>query len=449
MGLVRFFILIALLAPLLWGAVYPWTIALWLVTLAVIIARIPRPWLRGPKFAEFSLYAVVLAFIIVAVLQLLPDALSLSPNSIWGMAGEALGAKIPKRGTADLSALIWHLGAAALFAMALWTALAMGSDHHRTTEFLQWTLWGTAILTGLTLMLFFADERFLLWGKRTHYMNAFTHGFVNRNNAASYLGTFTLLSFALLVRSIRNLRRSSGGFSPELLDEFLPGLLRQAAPHAIALAIFAVGLFLTNSRAGILLTGISLVFLMTLLFVKAKSGILTRTASLAIIIALSLWIYSNWGDMLSKRIDAQGLELANRAETYSATARMIADYPLLGVGLGSFASIFPVYRPATLPASGFWDKAHNTYLEITAEMGLPFAALLALFWLGLFIVLMRGFFIRRRRYVYPAIGASVWLLASLHSLVDFPLQIPGHALVVAAILGVCIAQSIRHKHQRS
>ncbi len=138
-------------------------------------------------------------------------------------------------------------------------------------------------------------------------------------------------------------------------------------------------------------------------------------------------------------------QLSNRSQVYAATGRMISDYPLLGVGLGSFASTFPVYRPSTITHQCSYEKAHNTYLEIAAEMGLPFAVLLGVFWIGIFAALMRGFIIRRRRYIYPAAGASVWLFASLHSFVDFPLQIPGHALAVAAIIGVCAAQGIRHK----
>ena len=296
----------------------------------------------------------------------------------------------------------------------------------------------------MTLMLFFADERFLLWGKRIHYLGSYTHGFVNRNSAASYLGTFMLLSFGLLIRSLRNLRLSYTGSGPELLDRYLPNLIRQAAPPAASLGIFMVGLLLTNSRAGFLFTSVALAFLMVLLFVKSRAGILAKTTGIIVIVILSVWVFGNWGSRITQRIDTHGLDLTMRADVYSATGRIIRDYPLLGTGLGSFPSVFPVYHPADVP--GFWDKAHNTYLEIAAEMGLPFAVLLAVFWISLFIVLMRGYVSRRQRFVYPATGASVWLLASLHSLVDFPLQIPGHALVVAVIIGICLGQSESHKY---
>ncbi len=443
MGLVRFYVVIVLFAPLLWGAVYPWTTAVWLLMLAAIAMRLPGEWFRGPKFTTLSLYSIVIAFIVVIVLQVLPGTFSIIPNSIWSLSAQALESKINERVAADLSSLIWELGTVALYALAFWSALAIGSDRHRATTFLKWAVWGTAILVASTLTLYFADERFLLWEKRIHYLGSFTHGFVNRNTAASFLGTFLLVSLGLLIRSWRNLRLSWNRFSPHMFDEALPDLIKQVLPYIIATSVFSVGLLQTGSRAGILFTGVSIIFLIVLLFAKSKAGRFSKITGILVLLGLLLWSFSNWGDKVSARIDAQGLELTGRSDAYSATIEMIKDYPLLGLGLGSFTSTFPVYKPPTLQADQFWDKAHNTYLEVTAEMGIPFAILLALFWVGLFIVLMHGYFTRKRRYVLPAIGASCWLLASLHSFVDFSLQIPGQAIALAAILGVCLAQTYR------
>lgn len=445
MGFIRYYVLIILFAPLLWGAVYSWTISIWLLAFAALAACVPDEWFRGPKFTTFSFYGIVCAFIIVVILQVLPSPLSLAPNSIWGLSTNVLGGNIPARVASDLSSLIWELGTVALYALAFWTALAVGSDYHRATTFLRWAVGGTTILVGLTLILYFTDERFLLWYRRDYYLGDFTHGFINRNSAASFLGTFLIVSIGLLVHSIRNLNFSAKQFSPDIFDKSMSDLLKHAAPHAIAVALFTGGLFLTGSRAGILLTGVSIVFLMILVMIKSNVRSSFKIINFAIVACLLFWALSNWGDKISGRIEALGFTLIGRAEVYSATLDMINDYPLLGVGLGGFTNAFPVYRPITFLPNGFWDKAHNTYLEVTAEMGLPFAILLAVFWIGLFVILMRGFITRKQRYILPAIGAATWLLASLHSFVDFSLQIPGHAIVVAAILGVCIAQTVRFK----
>jgi hypothetical protein len=51
----------------------------------------------------------------------------------------------------------------------------------------------------------------------------------------------------------------------------------------------------------------------------------------------------------------------------------------LGGGLGAFPYFFPGYRDATVgPEFGMIDKAHNTYLELAAELGVPMTAALVI-----------------------------------------------------------------------
>ena len=81
--------------------------------------------------------------------------------------------------------------------------------------------------------------------------------------------------------------------------------------------------------------------------------------------------------------------------------------------------------------NGVFYQAHSTPLEIAAELGLPLAGLMR----------------RRRDAVYPIAATGVGLLGRLHSLVDFPLQLPGFAIVFTAGLG--LAQSLSSKRAAS
>ena len=103
--------------------------------------------------------------------------------------------------------------------------------------------------------------------------------------------------------------------------------------------------------------------------------------------------------------------------------------------------MFQQYRPGNISADGIIDKAHNSYLEFSSEMGLPMLLILmtALSWLG--ALLYNGVKGRKERYVTPALGLSIWLLAALYSLIDFPLQIPGLAALFIAITTVCASQA--------
>jgi putative inorganic carbon (HCO3(-)) transporter len=55
------------------------------------------------------------------------------------------------------------------------------------------------------------------------------------------------------------------------------------------------------------------------------------------------------------------------------------DHPLLGVGLGNFMQVFPDYNVSNMKAP---FPAHNMYLDLAAQMGLPALLLYAgVFWL--------------------------------------------------------------------
>ena len=91
--------------------------------------------------------------------------------------------------------------------------------------------------------------------------------------------------------------------------------------------------------------------------------------------------------------------------------------------------------------SGTWDRAHDTLLEIAADLGLPLAGLVVVGWIIVLAVLIRGVRVRRRDLAIPVAAFSVAILALLHSLIDFSLQIPGYAIVVFVLVGAGLSQS--------
>ena len=129
-------------------------------------------------------------------------------------------------------------------------------------------------------------------------------------------------------------------------------------------------------------------------------------------------------------------------ETYRSTLRMIGDHPWFGTGLGTFAWSFPAYRSPAISVWGVWDRAHSTPLELAAELGIPFTGLVVVGWIVVLAVLIRGTVRSAAAIVIVPIAAlSIALLALLHSLIDFSLQIPGYAIVVFALVGAGLAQS--------
>ncbi|RMG44291.1 MAG: hypothetical protein D6718_10315, partial [Acidobacteria bacterium] len=100
--------------------------------------------------------------------------------------------------------------------------------------------------------------------------------------------------------------------------------------------------------------------------------------------------------------------------------------PLVGAGLGGFGALYPRVRR---PDDSETVYAHNSWLQLAVEGGLPAAALLGAAAFALF---------RRRR---SAAGPERWALAgtaafAAHNLVDFTFYLPGVAVPAAVLAGM-------------
>jgi O-antigen ligase len=202
--------------------------------------------------------------------------------------------------------------------------------------------------------------------------------------------------------------------------------------------------FMTNSKAGVGLSLLSFVVAVVGFFYRdlpGRRGVFFAVAAGCAVALLSLPLLA--GNVVA-RFNEQGLIDHTRLSLYRSTLRMIADHPWFGSGLGTFAWAFPAYRSDDLSMYGIYDRAHSTLLEIAAEAGAPVASLVVIGWMIAFGVLAHGARTRRQDRMIPAAALSVSLLAVLHSLVDFSLQIPGLAIVVFGLFGAGVAQSFRN-----
>ena len=84
-----------------------------------------------------------------------------------------------------------------------------------------------------------------------------------------------------------------------------------------------------------------------------------------------------------------------RVYLWSSTLEMVKDHPILGVGVGNFKVVYPLYRSGkdkeVTPKGVKYSKAHNDFLQIWAEMG----TLGLVCFLGILFSLVRA--IRRTR----------------------------------------------------
>jgi O-antigen ligase len=157
----------------------------------------------------------------------------------------------------------------------------------------------------------------------------------------------------------------------------------------------------------------------------------------AAIIAGIFWVGADSG--LAERLaDSQGEPgPGSRSVIWSGTLTMIRAHPVLGVGLGAFETVYPIYGHGD--GKSLIQFAHNDYLQALADGGLAAGALAVWFIIVTFRGFVRGLKLRDPLLRALTLGAGAGIFAMLvHSLFDFNLQLPSNALlflVLAAVTG--------------
>ena len=136
------------------------------------------------------------------------------------------------------------------------------------------------------------------------------------------------------------------------------------------------------------------------------------------------------GNLASGNLSLKDL-FGGRYHLWCNTVNMIRDRPLLGTGPGNWQFYYPYYHqscPGTRKTFNFRRRAlraHNDYLQLTAEYGIFAGLLLVFIWLRQLYLILR-WRTGKRGDADPlrfALGLS-WLAFSLVMLVSFPLQRP-------------------------
>lgn len=366
-----------------------------------------------------------------------------TPHPIWAQASEALGVPITPSVSIVRGEPFYALGAplACLLALILGLLVATNRDNARyTLHVMAWSGAAYAIYGIFSLLL---DPTTLLWREKTAYVGSLTATFINRNTAATYFGSCSVVWLLLLLQRIRERLPKGPIVWKKVPAQIVTDTHRDILVRFALFFVCLAAMFMTGSRAGVLVS----LLLMTTAFVVFFRHDLPRGKNLVVAIVgagcIALVLLQFMGGNVSARFDVQGLADEGRIAAYRSTLRMIADRPWFGTGLGTFAWAFPPYRSAAISMYGVWDRAHSTPLELAAEMGIPLMAVVTMGWLVALGILVHGVRSGRRRAVIPLAALVMSLIALLHSAVDFSLQIPGYAIVVFALLGIGLAESLQ------
>jgi O-antigen ligase len=290
-------------------------------------------------------------------------------------------------------------------------------------------------LSGIEYGFFFEKE---------FYRKVATGTFINRNHLAGYLEMSLAMGIGLLISTLYDNQAVTWR---EFFRRLLNSLLGTKIRLRIGLALMVIALVLTHSRMGnsaffssLTLTGI----LYLLIVKKIPRSVIVLFVSLLVI---DLFIVGAWFgiDKVAQRLENTSASHETRDEVVRDTITMIKDYPLVGTGGGTYSISFLRYRGQDI--SGFYDHAHNDYLEFMAELGAIGMSLLILLVSSCLLSNLMALRQRHHRLLKGMAFSSTMGIISIliHSLVDFNLQIPANAALFVALLALG-SISLHFKH---
>jgi len=253
--------------------------------------------------------------------------------------------------------------------------------------------------------------------------------FVNRHNFAAYINMTMALPLGMLF---------AGAVAKD-----------KKLLYITSVALMGVSLLLSGSRGG--LVSFAAMILVILIFTtgtKSRKKLLIKgllTAGLGIaILAGSVFV---GGDTSLSRLtgdqgDKKGIS-SDRAQIWKITMLVIGDNLPFGAGLGAFGRAYTAHDDQSGLANV--EQAHNDYLQIVADAGIPGILLGAFFLFLLLRMGLRSVKIENNFRRAAALGAFAGCVAVLvHSLFDFVLHVTAVSILFIILMTILAACQVKY-----
>lgn len=222
--------------------------------------------------------------------------------------------------------------------------------------------------------------------------------------------------------------------------------VRGSSGRALALlgvAVICAALFLTASKGGLISAALGVVGFVVVSAAVAGHRVrwVPLAAALAVSVAASLGVVGLKSLTAPERGSATRLlaageeaqqSFAFRRQVWTETRDMIAERPLLGFGMGTYAPEFKRFSQVQAPV-----LAHNSYLQLAAEAGVPAVLLFLAFGVLYLLHVARrhpGEGCERTLLRSGCVGAA--FAAGANAAVDSTFSISGYGLVFFVIVAV-------------
>ncbi len=382
----------------------------WIVLVACILLQ-DRNTFAKPR----PVFRMALAALLVVGVQLVP-----LPPALWQalpgralLAEAALGGPVPWRPIAIVPGAAVNAASSLIVPFAVLFALAGVRQHEQRWIFV--LVLGMIVASMLIGLIQFSgvDLRNPLLNGDPRQVSGL---FANRNHFALFMAMGCVIAPLWAVPA----DRSPGWRLPVLL-----GLL----------ILFLLMILASGSRAGLLLGGVGLLLGVMLSWTRARRElrryprwILPLGGGLLILlVAVFVGVSVAAGRAASiDRLFAMDQAQDMRTRALPTILTMLRTYFPFGSGFGGFDPIFRIHEPFQLLKTTYFNHAHNDFIEIVLDGGLPAALLLvaALAWWG--HASLRALKASRTTIygVPPLLGSALLLLVFIASLFDYPARTP-------------------------
>lgn len=260
-----------------------------------------------------------------------------------------------------------------------------------------------------------------------------TGTFVYKNHLANYLLLCSSIAVGYLVGSLEGVQVDS---NRQKLVVIIETMFSSKWMLRISIIIMVVALIMTRSRMGNSAFFVSLLIASLIALILMKKPPNTLKWLVLSLVALDIAIVGSYFgvEKVKDRLAATSFQSEARDDVVFDSIPYISEYALTGSGAGSFYSTFPRYQ--TTHYSGFYDHAHNEYVQFYAELGLIpslllFALVISVVWNSLKTM-------RQSRNKFKqglALGALMACIGMfMHASVDFVLQDVAIVLLFLTIL---------------
>lgn len=367
--------------------------------------------IQALPFGQFGIDRSVLGGLLAvptaAGTTLAAETISLSPNSTW------------------LMLMRW-----ATYGVLFLLVLQVATRAHRRELMLNVivAIVASYAIFGLASLLQFGDT--LLSMPKWAYEGSATGTFVNRNSFATFLSFGAVVTVAMLAGTF--VRQDGGEPGDDRRLRIDPIVL----VYLLALVAIIAALLATESRMGAFagVAGCLTVVLFAQRRLRWRRGwYLLFLPPALLVIGTAVYLY---GQGLMERLGSQASAADVRLDLYAQVMEMIRARPLLGYGGGAFEQAFQLFHRPPVSLDLVWDRAHDTYLALWAELGLV-AGSVPILLVGVGGIRLAWNSSRAGSDWtgrVAAVGAVI--VAATHSLADFSLEIQANTILFVILLGV-------------